>query len=92
MKTEVKGYVVQANRPTRFLSRSGRFVRHLDRPGSPGITRAWVHQTDDLLLAEGDWAGCVAMFRPAVYDGTTRITGDAKTFEVFLRISSLVVR
>lgn len=86
---EAAGYVVQKTNGlggSRFLSRSGRFIRHSDRGTTPGICRAWVH-SEEFLLKGGDWdkrLGLVvspARFNPKT--GMTQLTGPAVSLDYF---------
>jgi hypothetical protein len=77
----VGGFVVKRKTDGRFLSRSGRWVRHSDRE-FPGTRRAWVHQTQSLLegctdLQDGNHILIPACFDPII--GYTAIAGKEMT-------------
>jgi hypothetical protein len=84
---QAAGYVIQGAK-NRFLSRSGRFVKHLDHSKRKGIKRAWVH-SEEFLMRGGTWAAQATEVYPAIYDPEiefTVITGAPVSYQDFFMI------
>ena len=86
MAVAAGSYVVRS-RDGRYLSRTGRWVKHRNKGVVPGIRRAWAHPIE-FILEGGDWEREVDAVVPAEYDALvqfTAITGNVTTISALRR-------